>query len=440
MVIFDEASQIPVWEAVGAIARGRQTVIVGDPEQLPPTTFGERKIGEDDEYADVVDQESILDECLAATLPQRSLNWHYRSQFESLINFSNQQYYQGRLVTFPSNVTEDKAVRYVHVPGGVYERGKGRVNREEARVVVAEIVRRLTSADFLLNKRSLGVVTFNSPQQKLIEDLLDEARRSNPGLERFFSAEQWHEPVFIKNLENVQGDERDTIIFSVAVGPDAAGKVTGTISSLNRQGGHRRLNVAITRARTEMLIYATLLPEQIDISQSNSRGVIDFKHFLEYAIRGAPALAEASAPTGRDTDSPFEDAVLGALQEKGWRLHPQVGVSGFRIDLGVVHPDAPGRYLAGVECDGATYHRQATARDRDRLRESILIKLGWRIRRVWSTEWWHSAKEACEKLHQRLTQDLAEDRALISDRRDQTPELHVLEKPPTIGRGDSARD
>jgi very-short-patch-repair endonuclease len=171
-----------------------------------------------------------------------------------------------------------------------------------------------------------------------------------------------------------------------------------------------------------------LLPEQIDISQSNSRGVIDFKHFLEYAIRGAPALAEASAPTGRDTDSPFEDAVLGALQEKGWRLHPQVGVSGFRIDLGVVHPDAPGRYLAGVECDGATYHRQATARDRDRLRESILVKLGWRIRRVWSTEWWHSAKEACEKLHQRLTQDLAEDRARIADRRDPTPELRVLEK------------
>jgi superfamily I DNA and/or RNA helicase len=266
VVIFDEASQIPVWEAVGAIARGRQTVIVGDPEQLPPTTFGDRKVGEDDEYADVVDQESILDECLAATLPQRSLNWHYRSQFESLINFSNQEYYQGRLVTFPSSVTEDKAVRYVHVPGGVYERGKGRVNRVEARVVVAEIVRRLTSADFLLNKRSLGVVTFNSPQQKLIEDLLDEARRSNPGLERFFSAEQWHEPVFIKNLENVQGDERDTIIFSVAVGPDAAGKVTGTISSLNRQGGHRRLNVAITRARTEMLVYATLRPEQIDIS------------------------------------------------------------------------------------------------------------------------------------------------------------------------------
>jgi very-short-patch-repair endonuclease len=432
VVIFDEASQIPVWEAVGAIARGRQTVIVGDPEQLPPTTFGERKIGEDDEYADVMDQESILDECLAATLPQRSLNWHYRSQFESLINFSNQQYYQGRLVTFPSNATEDKAVRYLHVPGGVYERGKGRVNREEARVVVAEIVRRLTSADFLLNKRSLGVVTFNSLQQKLIEDLLDEARRSNPGLERFFSAEQWHEPVFVKNLENVQGDERDTIIFSVAVGPDAAGKVTGTISSLNRQGGHRRLNVAITRARTEMLVYATLRPEQIDISQSNSRGVIDFKHFLEYAIRGAPALAEASSPTGRDTDSPFEDAVLDALQEKGWRLHPQVGVSGFRIDLGVIHPDAPGRYLAGVECDGATYHRQATARDRDRLRESILIKLGWRIRRVWSTEWWHSAKEACEKLHQRLTQDLAQDRARILERRDQTPELHILEKPATI--------
>ncbi|MFQ3458710.1 DUF3320 domain-containing protein, partial [Bradyrhizobium sp. UFLA01-814] len=305
-----------------------------------------------------------------------------------------------------SPVTRDTAVRYVHVDGGVYERGGAKVNRKEAEAVVAEVVRRMRTST-----HSIGVVTFNGEQQRLIENLLDQARRADPSLEPHFDRNQTREPILVKNIENVQGDERDVIIFSVAVGPDKTGRVTAQISSLNSEGGHRRLNVAVTRARRELLVFATLRPEQIDLGRTSAKGVVDFKHFLEFAANGARAIAEAFSPTGRDTESPFEDAVMRALQEKGWEVHPQVGVSFFRIDLGIVHPDFPGRYLAGVECDGAAYHRSATARDRDRLREMVLTDLGWRIRRIWSTEWWMDSSAAAEKLHTRLVADLEAERA-----------------------------
>lgn len=407
VVIFDEASQIPVWDAIGAIARGTQVVIVGDPEQLPPTNVGQRGIDEDAESEGgiVQSQQSILDECLASNIPSMRLSWHYRSRHESLIAFSNAKYYRGELVTFPSPVTRDTAVRYVHVPGGFYERGGAKVNRKEAEAVVSEVVKRLKTST-----QSIGVVTFNGEQQRLIENMLDQARRSDPSLEPHFDRNVTREPLMVKNIENVQGDERDVIIFSVAVGPDKSGRVTAQISSLNGEGGHRRLNVAVTRARRELLVFATLRPEQIDLGRTGARGVIDFKHFLEFAEHGAKAIAEAFSVTGRETDSPFEDAVMNALQDKGWEVHPQVGVSFFRVDLGVVHPDLPGRYLAGVECDGATYHRSATARDRDRLREMVLTDLGWRIRRIWSTEWWVDAAAALAKIQDRLEADLAEDR------------------------------
>ncbi|MEY9548414.1 hypothetical protein ABIF67_002479 [Bradyrhizobium japonicum] len=375
VVIFDEASQIPVWDAIGAIARGSQVIIVGDPEQLPPTSVGQRGVDdEDDDGSTVQSQQSILDECLASNIPSMRLSWHYRSRHESLIAFSNAKYYRGELMTFPSPVTRDTAVRYVHVEGGIYERGGAKVNRKEAEAVVAEVVKRMKTST-----QSIGVVTFNGDQQRLIENMLDQARRSDPTLETHFDKNQTREPILVKNIENVQGDERDVIIFSVAVGPDKAGRITAQISSLNGEGGHRRLNVAVTRARNELLIFATLRPEQIDLGRTSAKGVVDFKHFLEFAEHGARAIAEAFSPTGRATESPFEDAVLRALEDKGWEIHPQVGVSFFRVDLGVVHPDFPGRYLAGVECDGATYHRSATARDRDRLREMVLNGLGWKI-------------------------------------------------------------
>jgi hypothetical protein len=292
------------------------------------------------------------------------------------------------------------------VEGGVYERGKSKTNPKEARAVVDEVVRRLKTSP-----QSIGVVTFNGEQQRLIENLLDQERRGDPSLDRFFDRNQTPEPTFVKNIENVQGDERDVIIFSVAVGPDQTGRVTAQISSLNGAGGHRRLNVAVTRARRELLVFATLRPEQIDLGRTNAKGVVDFKHFLEFAQNGARAIAEAFSPTGRETESPFESAVMHALEAKGWEVHPQIGVSFFRIDLGIVHPDHPGRYLAGVECDGASYHRSATARDRDRLREWVLTDLGWTIRRIWSTEWWMDAASALDKLHARLEGDLEADRA-----------------------------
>ena len=416
VVIFDEASQIPVWDAIGAIARGNQVVIVGDPEQLPPTSIGERGVDEIEDGSDVEDQESILDAAIASNIPQKELVWHYRSRHESLIAFSNHAYYRGRLVTFPSPVTEDRAVRYVHVPHGVYERGAARVNRAEARAVVEAVVRRLRDPMFACERLSIGVVTFNGEQMRLIENLLDQQRRSHPEIEPFFDPLQWHEPVFVKNLENVQGDERDIIFFSIAVGPDQAGRTVSTVSSLNKDGGHRRLNVAITRARQEMTVFATLRPEQVDLSRTAARGVRDFKHFLEFAERGVRAMAEAFTSGAGETESPFEDAVKASLEDRGWIVHPQVGVSGFRVDLGIVDPDAPGRYLAGVECDGATYHRSATARDRDRLREHVLRGLGWRIHRVWSTDWWMNAEAAAEALHVALLTDWSDSRQAAATR------------------------
>ncbi len=402
VVIFDEASQIPVWDAIGALARGRQAIVVGDPKQLPPTSFFNRGGEEEEQHEEEVeDLESILDECQGANLPNLYLRWHYRSRHESLIAFSNMQYYRGELITFPSAITQDKAVDYFNVPDGVYERGKGRVNREEARAVVDAALGWLKNPEFVREGWSLGVVTFNQQQQMLIEDMLDSARREDPELEGHFAADRI-EPVFVKNLENVQGDERDIILFSITYGPDASGRPNMNFGPLNKQGGERRLNVAITRARRALQVFGTLQASHIDLSRTKAEGVRDFKHFLEFAELGPRALAQMADLTHGDYESPFEQEVADELKKRGWEVHPQVGVSGFRIDLGVVHPDAPGRYLVGVECDGATYHRSATARDRDRLRESVLRGLGWNIVRVWSTDWWVDRASSAEKLEKQI--------------------------------------
>ena len=400
LVVFDEASQIPVWDAVGAIARGRQLVVVGDAKQLPPTRFFSKSSDPEGSAGDeqVEDLESILDECLGAGMHRLSLQWHYRSRHESLITFSNVNYYNSSLVTFPSPVTHDSAVRFEHV-AGVYDRGGSRTNRLEADAIVEGIAAHYLS----LEKKhlTLGVVTFNQTQQLLIETLVDARRRAHPELDRAIAA-QANEPLFIKNLENVQGDERDVIFFSITYGPDAAGKTTMNFGPLNGEGGQRRLNVAISRAREAVVIYSSLLPEQIDLARLRAAGVRDLKHYLEFAIQGYRALVAQSLPTGREPDSPFEVAVIRMLRSRGWEVHPQVGCSGYRIDLGVVDPRAPGRYLAGIECDGATYHSAASARDRDRLRQHVLESLGWRILRIWSTDWWLNPEGEMEKIGQRL--------------------------------------
>ena len=408
VVIFDEASQIPVWDAIGAIARGRQVVMVGDPKQLPPTSFFDRSEGASDDEDSDHDLESILDECMGANLPTLNLSWHYRSRNESLIAFSNHRYYGGGLVTFPSPVTNDRAVSFTHVDG-VYEKGGARINKPEAKALVADIVARLRSPGFQESKLTIGVVTFNSEQMNLIEDLLDEERRKDPALESYFS-EMEFEPLFVKNLESVQGDERDIMYFSITYGPDHSGNVSMNFGPMNRDGGERRLNVAITRARQELKVFSSLRAEQFDLSRTQAAGVRDLKHFLEFAERGTRALAEANAGSLGGFESPFEEAVAAVLMSKGWQVHTQIGASAFRVDLAVVHPDAPGIYLCGVECDGATYHRSATARDRDMLREQVLRGLGWEILRVWSTDWWIDKAGTFAKLQTALELLLARSR------------------------------
>ncbi|WP_018915908.1 DUF4011 domain-containing protein [Vreelandella zhanjiangensis] len=408
VVIFDEASQITVWDAVGSLARGKQVIVAGDPKQMPPTNFFGRS--DDDPDGDVDgegDLESILDELMGASIPQQVLNLHYRSRRESLIAFSNNRYYDNSLVTFPAPVHPDKGVSLVR-PEGFYARGKARHNQGEAQAIVAEIVRRLTSESEAVRRQSIGVVTFNTEQQSLIEDLLDNARSEDSDIEWAFSDDEL-EPVFVKNLETVQGDERDVILFSITYGPDEAGHVTMNFGPLNRNGGERRLNVAMTRARSEMVVFSTLAPERIDLSRTSARAVADLKHFLEYAERGASALGAAAHGSMGDFESPFEIAVARALQEKGWIVHPQIGVSAYRIDMGIVHPDKPGVYLAGIECDGAMYHSSVYARERDKVRQGVLEGLGWTLFRVWSTDWWTNKTKALDMLDAALSKQLEKD-------------------------------
>lgn len=393
LVIFDEASQIPTHDAIGALARGRKALVVGDDKQLPPTRFFHRAGGDDDDAPPgdddpIVELESILDECVASRVPQLTLGWHYRSRHESLIAFSNHHYYDNRLHTFPSPVTATAHLGVsLRAIDGHYDRGKSGTNRAEAMAVAGEVTARLL--DPARRGRSIGIVTFNRAQQRLIEDLLDEQRHAHPEIEDFFSGEGAREPVIVKNLENIQGDERDVILFSITYGPDALGRVRMNFGPLNQDGGERRLNVAITRAREQLIVFSTLRPDQIDLTRTSARGVGDLKTFLDYARRGPRAIAEATAASGAlDFDSPFEKAVRNALVERGWIVHTQIGCAGYRIDLGVAHPKERGRFVLGIECDGASYHSAKSARDRDRLRAQVLRGLGWKLHRIWSSDWW----------------------------------------------------
>lgn len=411
LVIFDEASQISPWDAIGAMARGKQVVIAGDPRQMPPTSFFNRAANETDDDTEE-DMESILDECLAAGLYNHSLSWHYRSRHESLITFSNHRYYDSNLITFPASETKQSAVQWRKV-AGVYSKGKGRHNQAEAEAIVRETVKRLTDKNFIASGKSIGIITFNTEQQKLINDLLDRARQQHPEIEPFFQSEQ-EEPVVVKNLETVQGDERDLIMLGIGYGPTEPGANTMSMNfgPLNRDGGWRRLNVAVTRARQEMLVFSSFEPSLIDLNRTSARAVADLKHFIEFAQRGPMALAQAVRGSVGGYDSPFEEAVADGLRRKGWHVVPQIGVSRFRIDLGIVHPDKPGDYLVGVECDGATYHSAATARDRDKVRSSILQGLGWKLLRLWSTEWWIDKEGALERLDSAIKNLLEESRAV----------------------------
>ena len=391
LVLFDEASQLPTCKAVGVLARGKEAVVVGDPKQLPPTNFFAVQLSDEEDW-EVEDLESILDDCLALSIPDAHLQWHYRSKHESLIAFSNAQFYDNRLLTFPSPGDRNSRVRFVGVEG-VYDRGRTKQNLAEARAVTARILQRLRAGD----GRSMGVVTFSAAQQNLIDDLLTEAFRDEPELEQ--RALQREEPLFIKNLENVQGDERDVVLFSVGYGPDQEGRVAMNFGPLNREGGWRRLNVAVSRAREEMEVFSTLQPEQLDFTRTSAQGVAALKRFLDYAKLGRlPAAGEGTE--AREPDG-LALAVAEALEAEGYRVERNIGRSGYRVDLGV-RRQGEEKYLLGVLLDGKTYAAAQTAYDRDISREGVLRRLGWQLEHVWALDWWDNPKKERERLLERL--------------------------------------
>lgn len=385
VVIFDEASQIPVWDAIGALARGKQSIVVGDNKQMPPTSFFGKGDTEEENDEDVTeDLESILDECLAAQLPELALNWHYRSRYESLIQFSNQKYYKGGLFTFPAPVAQDTAVQ-LHMVDGVYDKGDTRTNIGEARAIVEFIIQHLQSQLEQEHPLTLGVVTFNMTQQKLIEDLLDNELAHHPELEALSKA--GIEPLFVKNLENVQGDERDIIVFSITYARDQDGRLSMNFGALNRQGGQRRLNVAITRARQGLHVFSALSPEEINLARTNSEGVRDMKDFLVFARNGQFHLNHIER-NKKQAKKELVQYLQLKLQEHGWYVDIGVGKGDSSVDLAIRNDSNQGGYLVGILVDGENYANAATARDRDQLRPTVLNGLGWEIVSVWTVDWW----------------------------------------------------
>ena len=395
MVVFDEASQLPTCKAVGALARGKNAVIVGDPKQMPPTSFFATNIVDEDNL-DIEDLESILDDCLALNMPQTHLLWHYRSRHESLIAFSNSQFYENKLYTFPSVNDRESKVTLVHVDG-LFERGKSRQNRAEAEAIVAELARR--AHDEEASKLSVGVVTFNISQQNLIDDLLSEACKTDHVLEKW--AFESEEPVFIKNLESVQGDERDVILFSIGYGPDKDGKVYMNFGPLNRDGGWRRLNVAVSRSRHEMIVYSTLTPDQINLSRTSAEGVAALKAFLEYA-GGSKLAVDKNTVKQQGRVAGISDNICAFLKEKGYETQKNVGHSEYKIDIGVVDPENPERYMLGILLDGASYGASKTTKDREVAQISVLEGLGWNIHRVWSMDWWDNRGKELDRIAEKL--------------------------------------
>ncbi len=399
LVIFDEASQVRPADALGAIVRATQAVVVGDSKQLPPSSFFDSLAASDDDDDGIVtkDIESILGLFCSRGAHQRMLRWHYRSKHESLIEGSNYLFYK-TLVVFPSpdQRRENLGLIYNKIANAPYERSKTKTNPTEARIIAEAVMKHATEQlkRNPLDRLTLGVAAFSVAQRDAILDQLEITRRTHPGLEEFFATPP-HEPFFVKNLENIQGDERDVIFISVGYGRTAEGYLAMGFGPVNRDGGERRLNVLFTRARIRCEVFTTLSADDIELSPTSGSGLKAFKHFLQYAEHGRLGVA---TPVGRPPDSPFEEEVIETLERLGYEVHPQVGCAGFFIDMAVTDPNQPGRYLIGIECDGAAYHSARSARDRDRLREGVLRGLGWRLHRIWSTAWFKSRDREIERL------------------------------------------
>lgn len=396
-VVFDEASQVMPQDAVSSLIRADQAILAGDSKQLPPTSFFEADVETTEDVRE--DLDSILEET-ASVLPEKSLRWHYRSRSEELIQFSNHHYYDNKLRTFPENEPEiDTGVEFEYVEDGTYDRGASRQNVIEAERVV-DLVEEHAETH---GSRSLGVVAFSSAQEQAIRDALADRCAESVQLDSFVDQDDALEEFFIKNLEMVQGDERDRMIFSVGYGPAADGTISTNFGPLNKAGGERRLNVAVTRAKEKVTVVCSMQPGDVDLSGSNSVGAQHFKDYLKYANVGERALTRQDRvePT-LDFDSQFEKAVYDALESAGYDPVTQVKSSSYSIDLAIKHPEQPGSYVLGIECDGAAYHASKTARDRDRTRQLVLENLGWDIHRIWSPDWASNEARQLELIDERV--------------------------------------
>ena len=400
LLVIDEASQVRPVDALGAVARCKQIVVVGDSKQLPPTRFFQRlTTGAENEDEDAPqeivqagDMESILGLCLARGIPSKMLRWHYRSKHHTLIAVSNHEFYEDQLFIVPSPFSSAAGLglKFNHIPDGIFERGRAAVNRVEARVVAKAVIEHARKTPQL----SLGVAAFSIKQRQAILDELELLRREHPDLESFFN-DHASEPFFVKNLENVQGDERDVIYISVGYGPDENGYMAMNFGALNGEGGERRLNVLISRAKNRCEVFSSITEDQIDLERAPGRGVAALKSFLAFSRTGRFSLA---TPSGMAEQSPLEESIRRAIESLGHEVHTQIGIAGFFIDLAIVDRELNGRYVLGIECDGASYHSSRSARERDRLRQAVLENHGWTIHRVWSTDWFQRRNDELRKI------------------------------------------
>lgn len=412
LCIIDEASQMPPEDAIGALSRCDQAVVVGDTNQLPPTSFFRRMIDDDDaDEDDNVIDESVLELANSAFRPKRRLRWHYRSRHSGLIQFSNRHVYDDDLIVFPSanENRKDMGVSLVQVAGS-YKSG---VNGSEATAMIDAIM------NFMYHnpKRSLGVVTLNQKQRDLISEEMDYVLRNDRVSSRYI--DDWKarndglESFFIKNLENVQGDQRDVIFIGTVYGPaEPGGPVMQRFGPINGMAGKRRLNVLFSRAKEQIVTFSSMTSADIRANEYGNPGTYMLKQWLEYSVTG---ILDAGEVTNREPDSVFEEFVIDQIHSMGCIPVPQVGVSGYFIDIGVRHSDWPHGFVLGVECDGATYHSSKSARDRDRLRQEVLERLGWHLHRIWSTDWFNDPQKEGERLRNVISARLEKLKSTIDD-------------------------
>lgn len=393
VVIFDEASQIPTSEAVGALFRADSFVIAGDKEQMPPSNYFVSSFDNDEEGTSLSsldeDLESLLDDAIVLHLPRKRLTWHYRSRYESLIAFSNNRFYGNSLLTFPSPSSEKGSVSYRLIKGA-YERGRG-INRPEAKAIVAEIIKRLK--DLKTKKQSIGVVTFNEAQQNLIQDLLEKELANNPKLDDAPHGEK----IFVKNLENVQGDERDVILFDVTYGPDKKGNLSLNFGPLSLKRGERRLNVAVSRAREKMIVFASFEPSAIRADNAKNEGASYLRDFLLFAKDGIEALPNRLENKNEENSLSVASFLAKDLRNLGYVVKENLGSSTFKIDLAIASKEKPEDYVLGILFDNKK-SAAMSCRDRHVNEPSVLKKRSWRLLNIYSVEYLDHREEVVKEV------------------------------------------